>query len=349
MVIESKISSENKIDEYVRRIQKGEPKDRIFDGIPESWKKSIEEKLNKGKNKEIQESEENLIPPQYLGMPSEILEEIWILPTFIDKEKDKLARERRRKAIDFLIKKEKNKSKEEERSTIEQEKLEEIKSLLGKSNARHLERNTTSFNTFTVKNGETDEDFWWYEYRNKKAKEMKQNGQFKWGEERIYFDIPLSKLIELRDLVIDVASKYNVPIAFKHLDEEKTSKANKDGKETRFVANFASVEDSARFYSLLSKESKYNMLVSDRNMSIDGLKLDGIAEYSNGYREKRDALKRIITTAFFNKKTGDWDYINPRNNLSKISKSDYEKFKNGYDELNSKLAKAEKIFGSFIK
>lgn len=155
------------------------------------------------------------------------------------------------------------------------------------------------FEEFKVKNGETDIGVFWYEYGNAAAKKLKESGKLEWGKERIYFDISLDNMEELRDLAFELAKREKIPIAFKHLDIQKTHQVDlkPDSKTTRFVANFASVEDAKRFYQALQHRDEYKKMKSDRNLDYHGYNIDGVANYASGYREKREPLKRIIETA----------------------------------------------------
>lgn len=155
------------------------------------------------------------------------------------------------------------------------------------------------FEKFKVKNGETDIGVFWYEYGNAAAKKLKESGQLEWGKERIYFDIPLDNMEELRDLSFELAKSEKIPIAFKHLDVQKTHQVDlkPDSETTRFVANFASIEDAKRFYQALQQRDEYKKMKSDRNLDYHGYNIDGVAHYASGYREKREPLKRIIETA----------------------------------------------------
>ncbi len=46
-------------------------------------------------NFEQPKEEGGYLPPKYENMPSELVEELWVLPTFVDKEKNE--RERKKK------------------------------------------------------------------------------------------------------------------------------------------------------------------------------------------------------------------------------------------------------------
>lgn len=362
------------------------------------------------------ESVENPIPPQYQGMPSEIVEEMWQNPIYIDEEKNQFEIQRRNTAIEaikqaefdreaqkqqfineryaslsdsqklefpnyqkeasdllskhirgeedlenlsgeeafvlqklkdsyenfkkdhpnesfnFQLEKDIDKSVynnlvqklsfkvlENKQILNDQQKANDIREKLGIPGQeikvtdievkRENESSTSEqiedkdYQEFRVKNGETDVGAFWYEYRNSAAKKLEKIGKFKWGEERIYFDIPTDDMERLRDLVFSVANEEKIPIAFKHLDMKKTTPVHlKEGADTtRFVTNFSSIEDAKRFYEALKRKDEYGKMKSDRNLDYQGLQLDNVAHYGSGYREHREALRRIVETARKNK------------------------------------------------
>ena len=101
---------EDKVQEYIARIKAGEDKESILKGLPPSFLKGIEEGLLEKKDKEKQaeidmgkkEEEILMIPPQYEGFDSDTIEDLWVVPYYIDPEKTKLERERKEKVIDKL-------------------------------------------------------------------------------------------------------------------------------------------------------------------------------------------------------------------------------------------------------
>lgn len=117
---------EIKVNEYVKRIQNGESKELIFAGLPESFKTSIEDRL-------IQSSEEDEkgIPPQYKGLNSEILDEIWIIPEYIDPDKTKEAKDKKAKAVATLKARELLEAAKMERQTSDKQKITELRRQLG--------------------------------------------------------------------------------------------------------------------------------------------------------------------------------------------------------------------------
>lgn len=361
---------------------------------------------------EDMDEEQSVIPPQYKGMPSEVVEELWQNPIYIDEEKNKSETERRQTAIDEIKREEQDREAQKEEALkqqyanlSEEQKTEfpdaqknaakmltkyiqgnrEIENLsseesfvLGKLKANYEDfkkenpdkpfsfdfakdidcniynnlaqklsfnvleskrkigdqekANTIreelgiptqeiqgddlikpeqnqqqnyegledkDFEEFKVKNGETDIGVFWYEYGNAASKKLKESGKLEWGKERIYFDIPLDNMEELRDLAFELTKNEKIPIAFKHLDIQKTHKIDlkQDSETTRFVANFASVEDAKKFYEALQQREEYKKMKSDRNLDYHGYNIDGVAHYASGYREKREPLKRIIETA----------------------------------------------------
>lgn len=361
---------------------------------------------------ENMEEKQSTIPPRYKGMPSEIVEELWQNPIYIDEAKNKSETERRQNALEeirraeqdreaqkdeklkqqysglsdeqktkfpdaqkdaskilteciqgkreiddlspeesFVLKKLKSSYEDfkkdnpekpfsfdiakdidksvynnlaqrlsfkvlESKSKInDQEKANAIREELGIPKQENQGDSLTTpeqnsqqsyegledkdFEEFKVKKGETDIGVFWYKYGNAAAKKLKESGQLEWGKERIYFDIPLDNMEELRDLAFELAKSEKIPIAFKHLDVQKTHQIDlkPDSETTRFVANFASTEDAKRFYQALQQRDEYKKMKSDRNLDYHGYNIDGVANYASGYREKREPLKRIIETA----------------------------------------------------
>ncbi len=337
---------EQKVLEYVERIQAGQSREEIFQGLPDSFRHSIEEKLNGNANEEVIEKKIG-IPSQYEGLPAEIVEELWSIPMYVDAEKTKQENEKKRQAIELLRQKEKMQVERDEIKTQDREKLEEIRGEMGTSIAFKQEgAEVNSFNSFKMNRGDTIEGMWWYEWRNQAIKDMKEDGKFEWGKERIYFDIPLVDMIRLRDLALMVAAEEKIPIAFKHLDEEKTFSRIKDGTETRFVANFASEEDALKFYMAIKSRPEYQSFHSDRNMSYGGYRADEIAEYANGYRENRDALQRIMNGAF--NKQGLWEWVVDGNKKA-ITNDEYEVFKKKLEEFNLKISNAQQQWEDALK
>jgi hypothetical protein len=196
----------------------------------------------------------------------------------------------------------------------------------------HLE--DTDYEDFSVKNGDTDAGVYWYEYNNAAAKKLKKAGQFEWGKERLYFDIPLNSFEELRGLAFEVAKKEKIAIGFKYLDIEKTNKIDlrPESETTRFVANFASVEDAKRFYAALSQIDSYKKLHADREIEYQGFNIDGVAHYASGFREKREALARI--TAAQRDASGMYAYpVKDGSRMMKITEDQYAFFKNQLSAL----------------
>ena len=393
------------------------------------------------------EEKQTAIPPQYKGMPSEIVEELWQNPIYIDEAKNKSETERRQNALEEIKRTEQDReAQKEERlkqqysglsdeqkakfpdaqkdvakvlteyiqgkkeidilSTEESFVLQKLKTsyenfkkdnpdkpfsfdfakdidksvynnlaqrlsfnfLESKSKIDDQEKANTireelgipkqeirsdslttpeqnsqqnyegledrDFEDFKVKNGETDIGVFWYEYGNAAAKKLKESGQLEWGKERIYFDIPLDNMEELRNLAFELAKSEKIPIAFKHLDVQKTHQVDlkPDSETTRFVANFASVEDAKRFYQALQQRDEYKKMKSDRNLDYHGYNIDGVANYASGYREKREPLKRIIETA---QKNPDNTYSYYSADGSKQITITEEQYNNFTDQFNA--------------
>lgn len=222
------------------------------------------------------------------------------------------------------------------RASADKEKAEILRQELRRSAANISENATDEYAEFRVKHGETDTGFFWYEYRNKKAKEMKEAGTFEWGKERIYFDVAIKDCEALRDLVFEISKDNQIPIAFKYIDDTQTYAVHKDGTETRFVANFASSDDARAFYSALQKNEKYQHLLPDRTNTYNGIRIDALAEYASGYREKRNALARIMSATKNN--LGRYVYVGESGKEMSISQEQFDMFKKQDEEMKQALA-----------
>lgn len=195
----------------------------------------------------------------------------------------------------------------------------------GEPQQEQKETQTDDYGNFDYGNAETAPGVWWNAYDSKAAKKLKKEGKFQWGKERIYFDIPTDQMETLRDLTQRIAQEQHIPIAFKHLDTSKSEPwASQD--ETRFVANFASVEDAKKFYEGLRQSDEYQKMKSDRNFDYHGHNIDGVAHYASGYREQREPLKRAIETAKRNP-DGTYTYKSPKDEDIQIEEWQYEKWK----------------------
>lgn len=192
------------------------------------------------------------------------------------------------------------------------------------------------YGEFSVSNGETDTGFFWYQYRNKKAKELKESGEFEWGKERIYFDIKKEDMVSLGKLAMKVATENDIAIAFKHMDEEKTLDIQKDGNETRFVANFATENEAKRFLLAMKGQPEYASFVSDRNLSHDGIRIDAVAEYASGFREGRAALERVMNGKF-NDNGDKYSYTSESGKEIVITPEEYRVFKDRYEKFSEEM------------
>lgn len=125
MNVEKKSPGQQKVDEYIERIKNGESADEIMSGLPPSFRSAIESGLSdveetgeKQKEKETKSVEEayledfEIIPPQYEGLSSDVLDEIWVVKEYSDPEKTRLEKLRKARAIEFLKKKEVNDNEE---------------------------------------------------------------------------------------------------------------------------------------------------------------------------------------------------------------------------------------------
>lgn len=92
---------DKKIQQYVDDITSGEDRGKVLQGLPKSFSDAIEKKLELNKNSIKKQGgnvkSENLVPPQYENLPSEIAEEMWTEPIYINNERN-LANQNRREA-----------------------------------------------------------------------------------------------------------------------------------------------------------------------------------------------------------------------------------------------------------
>lgn len=337
---------EEKVEEYVQRIQNGESKEFLFQGLPESFKSSIEKRLQEihlEKTKIISDQ----VPAQYEGLDSETIDFIWTIPEYLDHEKTKSEKERKAHVLEILRQREKNKIQQDENILSNQEDIEKTKQELGISRMKKIEAiEQDIFSDFRMKNGETDAGFFWNEYRNIAAKELKNTGLFEWGKERIYFDIMIQDCEILRNLAFAIAREQKIPIAFKYIDDQQTFPVHKDGNETRFVMNFISSDDARKFYQALSQSQEYKNLRTDRNLDYKGIRIDDKAEYASGFREKRGALERIMNGQLTG--SGTYEYTSESGKKITISEADFQNFKNQYLFLEENIEK-EKDLWNIVK
>lgn len=340
---------EQKIQEYINRIKNGEQKDKIFEGLSPSFVNDIEKGLETdNKNKELDKNENFVIPPQYEGLDSETLDFIWTIPEYADPEKTKIEKNKKSKILENLKLKEQEKNKKEEQSLSDQEDAEKIKKELGISKIENLDNTTKDkFSEFRMKNGETDQGFFWNEYRNAIAKELKNSGQFEWGKERIYFDVSIQDCEKLRNLAFKIASEQKIPIAFKYIDDEKTFPIHKDGNETRFVMNFVSSDDARKFYSFLSQSGEYKNLQNDRHLDYKGVRIDNLAEYASGFREKRGALERIMNAKI--NEDGQYEYLSESGKKMVLSENEFNGFKSQYQQLEDSINREKDLWNNIIQ
>lgn len=341
-----KTGGEQKVQEYIDRIKNGESKEFLLKDLPLSFVNAIEKGLEPENKKEsLQFQEEITIPAQYEGLDSETLNFIWTIPEYTDLEKTRIERERKAKILDYLKQKEKIGSEKQERSLSDQEEVEHIKNGLHISSMKKPDiLGQDEFSEFRMKNGETDQGFFWNEYRNRIAKELKNAGQFEWGKERIYFDVSISDCEKLRDLAFKISSEQKIPIAFKYIDDTKTFPVHKDGTETRFVMNFASSDDARKFYKSLSQNPEYKNLQKDRHLDYKGIRIDDLAEYASGFREKREALERIINAKMNTE--GLYEYATESGKIITLSPEQLSTFKSTYHELEQLMNKEKELWNN---
>lgn len=241
---------------------------------------------------------------KYKWLPAEIVEDLRVIPYYIDEAKNKEEHQRKAIAMNSL------RTKEQLNSTL-------------------LWSEDEKYSTFSIRHWETDTGKFRYQYTNIKAKELKEKWDFKRWEERLYFDIPLEQIELAEEITKETAATHKIPIAFKFLDVKK-SRIHDFKDDSIFVVNFTSKDDAKRFYEGVKENIQYKQLVW-QNKEYTGYNIDWILHYANGFKEERTALENIIKTA---KKDSDnnREYKGLSGKSMKISNQEYLYFYKKYQE-----------------
>ena len=189
--------------------------------------------------------------------------------------------------------------------------------------------NPEKYSFFINKKFETVRGACWDYFENLISRELTDKEEFVYGKQRLYLEIPLSELENVKEITEYIASHNNIPVQFKFIDQEK-SDPEVVTETTRFVLNFKDINDTRKFYSLLSKNKIYQKIIPDRNHDYYGYQIDDKASYASGYTENREDEIRGIE--YYKKnfsKTADGNYvsINPNPESGKfefLSSGDYE-------------------------
>lgn len=134
----NKISAgEAKALEYADRILAGEPEESVTNGLPEGFRNSVKEQLERKKeeNGKSKDFVEIIVPPQYEGLDSETVDFIWDIPIYLNPEKTNREKMRKEKCLEFLKKKEERKNKNINIKKEEEIKINIVRKDLGLSQA----------------------------------------------------------------------------------------------------------------------------------------------------------------------------------------------------------------------
>jgi len=203
--LENKIGGgDDKVREYIKRIQGGESREAVLKDLPKSFVSGIESGLNDQLEVEI--------PPQYKGLDSETLDFIWTIPEYIDSEKTESEKRRKQEVVNFLrqqetqdmddVEKQKNILSEE--SKIEQARKEIGSDLLEKNNDIQSENEKINYLVNSVTQG-----------RRREVVDLYN----KWLQD---FNNPESRKALISGLFGDVYNKYRIAEHPAEPDEEKT-------------------------------------------------------------------------------------------------------------------------------
>lgn len=91
-------AGQKKVREYINRINDGESLVDITSGLPETFTKAIEDEIFSDVNLEI--------PPQYSGLRSDVVAEVWIVPEYTDPDVTRKENWRREKVLQMMQEKE---------------------------------------------------------------------------------------------------------------------------------------------------------------------------------------------------------------------------------------------------
>jgi hypothetical protein len=185
---------------------------------------------------------------------------------------------------------------------------------------------------FEIRNEDIATGVYWLQYSNLEAKRLEEKKKFKWGRERLYFDVPLDRIELLGNLIQKIAKDKRIPISFKYLDVESSKDISHEA--TRFVANFSSVKDAKRLYIELSENDEYLSIKPDREINYLAHNVDGKAHYASGYKEIREQqlsdhmkfLEQIIKNP-----DGTYTLVSSVGDPKTFSKEEYEKLLGMHD------------------
>lgn len=215
-------------------------------------------------------------------------------------------------------------------------------------NGEEVNYNPEKYSFFINKKFETVRGACWDYFENLVSRELTDQEKFVYGEQRLYLEIPLSELENIKEITQYIASHNNIPVQFKFIDQEKSDPEVVTGI-TRFVLNFKDINDTRKFYSLLSENESYQKIIPDRNRDYYGYQIDNKTSYAFGYTENREDEIRGIE--YYKKnfsKTADGNYVsmNPNPESGKfefLSSGDYEDIISRSPSIKSK----EKWFSNY--
>ncbi len=194
------------------------------------------------------------------------------------------------------------------------------------------------YSLFSNAQYETIKGLSWNHFENLISRKLDKEGKFKWGGDRIYLEIPLSDFDAVKDLAINIATKGNIPIQFKFVNQEKSDPGVMK-ENTRFILNFKDIEDAKKFYNFLSEDKTYQSIIPDREHDYYGYALDAKAHYAFGYTEHRNEDQRDLEKLrdnFIDNQDGTFTSktIDPESGNHRVySSEEYERFFIGKDPI----------------
>lgn len=249
---ESQISqtAELKIQEYIDRINGGESKDSIFQGLPNSFKSGIEKGIAEQQREQILSE----IPTQYKGMDSETLDMMWTFPTYIDEEKNRVNKEKKARVLEAL----------KEREALNGMNGEPL------SAERSDEKRETSVEEeFPILSTEERKNLWGWEASYELAKIAKQSGvDLSKLSREDYVDFAIQNNLKINDDQLRAASWQRMGISAREIisgNREKRAEIKKEVEDAFAKFSFAVQERAAQTNRFISENIRIRQGTKDSN------------------------------------------------------------------------------------
>lgn len=247
---ESQISqtAELKIQEYIDRINGGESKDSIFQGLPNSFRSGIEKGIAEQQREKILSE----IPTQYKGMDSETLDMMWTFPTYIDEEKNRVNKEKKARVLEALKEREALNGVNGESLVTEQ--LDE-------------KGETSVEEEFPILSSEERKKLWGWEASYELAKIAKQSGvDLSKLSREDYVDFAIQNNLKINDDQLRAASWQRMGVSAREIisgNREKRAEIKKEVEDAFAKFSFAVQERAAQTNRFISENIRIRQGTKD--------------------------------------------------------------------------------------